>query len=256
MQNQSEQLSQLGQRFQTLMRRLDPLWQRLWQLLRQGWKLIVRFFRWINSIDIPLSQRQWLVLFFVVFGVIYIWATPIFEASDERWHFGMVEHIVKTGELPVQDPLAEDDTPYRQEGSQPPLYYLIAAGLISPLDLSDIEEVRQPNPHVIAGNAATFGNKNVVIHQTPHPTPQGTALAVYVLRLLGVGLGVVTVLMAYECGKLVAPHRPIVALLAGGLTALNPMFLFISASVNNDTLVTALNSVVIYLLLRMIRDGF
>jgi hypothetical protein len=30
---------------------------------------------------------------YVALGLIYAWATPPFEASDEYWHFGMLEYI-------------------------------------------------------------------------------------------------------------------------------------------------------------------
>ncbi len=46
------------------------------------------------------------------------------------------------------------------------------------------------------------------------------------------------------------------ALLATGLVAFNPQFLFISASVNNDNLVTLLASLTIWQMLAMLRTGF
>ncbi|NDJ60812.1 MAG: hypothetical protein GYB67_06785 [Chloroflexi bacterium] len=164
----------------------------------------------------------------------------------------MVDHIAATGELPVQVPGVI--TPYRQEGSQPPLYYLISAVLIAPIDRSDLDALRQPNPHAKAGIPGALDNKNLVLHATPHPPIERTALAVYLLRGFSILLGCVTIVAVYGAARQLGP--PSLALLAAGLTAFNPMFIFIAASVNNDNLVTALNSLIIWQMLLMLRDGF
>src|SRR5882757_6575531 len=127
---------------------------------------------------------------FILLALIYAWATPPLEASDELWHFGLVDHIADTGTLPVQNP--DVTTAWEQEGSQPPLYYLIAAVLVKPIDRTDFDALRQPNPHAKAGVPGASDNKNLVLHDTPHPPLVGAALAVYVLRLFDILLGVVT----------------------------------------------------------------
>src|SRR5690606_11446992 len=190
---------------------------------------------------------------FVVLALIYAWATPPLEASDELWHFGMVDVIADTGALPVQVPGVE--TAWEQEGSQPPLYYALGALLVRSVDRSDFDNLREPNPHAKAGIPGASDNKNLVLHDTPHPPLQGTALAVYLLRGLGVLLGCITVVAVYNAAWELA-SRQLIALVAAGITAFNPMFLFISASVNNDNLVTALNSLILWQMLVMLRRGF
>ncbi len=201
-----------------------------------------------------LSPLSLILGAFVILSLLYAWATPILEASDELWHFGLVNHIANTGELPVQ--VLGLETPWEQEGSQPPLYYVIAAALVAPVDRSDFDTVRQPNPHAIAGIPGAVGNKNLVLHDSPHSVLQGTALAVYIARGFSIALGVITVWAVYQCALLVAPENRKVAILAAGLTAFNPMFLFITASVNDDNLVTALDSLIIWQMLTLLRDGF
>jgi hypothetical protein len=217
----------------------------------------------MHTIQNPILRRRalsaWLPLIviltaFIILSLIYAWVTPPLEASDELWHVGMVNVIADTGQLPVQ--VVGAKTPWMQEGSQPPLHYLIAAALVKPIDRSDFDIVRQPNPHAVAGVPGNVGNKNLVLHATPHPTLQGTALAVYLLRLFSILLGCVTVSAVYATAMELGIDRPMLAVLAAGLTAFNPMFLFITASVNNDNLVTALNSLVIWQTLRMISYGF
>ena len=182
-------------------------------------------------------------------------ATPVFEANDEIWHFGYIQHLRDTGSLPVQE-FDGVDTIYQQHGSQPPLYYALAALLTSPLDIDDADRYRLLNPHVTTDQPATFGNKNLTIRDAAHSMIRGAGLVVVILRMLGLALGAGTIVLVYKIGELVAPQRPTVAFVAAAITGLNPMFIFVSASVSNDTLAMALNAAVVLALLRMIRDGF
>ena len=188
---------------------------------------------------------------FIVLSALYGWATPIFEASDELWHFGMVDYIAENGALPVQEIGVE--TAYRQEGSQPPLYYVLSALLVRGIDRGDFEALAERNPHALTGIPGAASNKNMLLHDSLNPAPTGTALAVYVLRGFSVLLGLVTVTAVYLIGLRLGGRT--YAALAAGLTAFNPMFVFISASVNNDNLVTALNSLVILQLVVVLWQG-
>ncbi|HOK47378.1 MAG TPA: hypothetical protein PLK67_15660, partial [Bryobacteraceae bacterium] len=79
----------------------------------------------------------------------YSAATPLFEASDELWHYPFVQHLATGGSLPVQHAGQTDaDAPWRQEGSQPPLYYAIAALASAPFDQSNWRELRRINLHL------------------------------------------------------------------------------------------------------------
>ncbi len=193
-----------------------------------------------------------LVAFFVI-SLIYVWATPPLEASDELWHFGMVNFIAETGQLPVQQP--DVKTAYEQEGSQPPLYYMVAALLVKWIDRSDFDSVRSPNPHVVAGVPGNFGNKNLVLHDSPHPPLERTVLAITIIRLFSILLGCVTITSIYMSARLVRSEWPFLPVIAASLVAFNPMFLFISASVNNDNLVTAFNSLIILQLVVLMRKA-
>lgn len=194
-----------------------------------------------------------IVAAFFILALVYAWATPPLEASDELWHFGMVNFIADTGQLPVQHPGLK--TAWEQEGSQPPLYYLLSAVLVAGIDRSDFAIFTAPNPHVIAGIPGAVGNKNLILHTSPHPSLQRTTLAVAVLRLFSIMLGCITISAVYACARELQPRRLWVAVLSAALTAFNPMFLFISASVNNDNLVTALNSLILWQMLVMLRKG-
>ena len=90
-----------------------------------------------------------IVAAFVVLAAIYSVVVPPFEASDELWHYPMVKVLADTWTLPVQD--LANVGPWRQEGSQPPLYYFLAALATAWVDTSDMPEVRHLNPHVDNG---------------------------------------------------------------------------------------------------------
>lgn len=189
----------------------------------------------------------------VVLGVLYAFATPIFEASDEYLHYPVVREIVTNHRLPVQTPGVR--TSWEQEGSQPPLYYLIGAAVTGWIDISDYPANAVANPFVKAGRPGTPDNINLMAHPPGQsPAQGGTALAVMVIRWLSVLMGTVTAGFAYRISREMAPRRDALALLAAALVAFNPMVLFINASVNNDNLLMLLSSAVVWLLLRDLRD--
>ena len=214
-----------------------------------------KIWRRVDAIDIPLSPLQWVLLFYFVFGALYLGATPVFEANDEIWHFGFVQHLREHGSLPIQQ-FDGEDTRYQQHGSQPPLYYALMALVTSPIEINDADQYRLLNPHVNALQPESFGNKNLVIHDETLSIFRGAGLAVLVIRALGLAMGAATVLLVFKVGELIAPQRPTVAFVAAALTGLNPMYIFVSASVNNDSLAMLLNGALVWLLLRSLRDGF
>ncbi len=188
-----------------------------------------------------------LLLAYLLLGVIYSFATPIFEASDEIWHYPVVREIRRHHRLPVQIPDVKTD--WEQEGSQPPLYYAIAALLTAGVDDSDYEQVRLLNPFVKAGVPGTPDNVNFVAHPPGQgPWQGGTVLAVYLIRWFSLLMGAGTVYFTWRLARTVYPRGPGLALLAAAIAAFNPMTLFINASVNNDTLLMLLATMTLWLL--------
>ncbi|MCB9454729.1 MAG: glycosyltransferase family 39 protein [Anaerolineaceae bacterium] len=191
---------------------------------------------------------------YAILGVTYSIVSPIFEVSDELWHYPMVKYLADNGlQLPPQDPA--NPGLWRQEGSQPPLYYLMSAVLTAGIDTSNLETVRRQNPHSDIGVIRPDGNANMMVHrQEMEAFPwYGTAMAVHVVRLFSVALGVGTVWVTYQIGREVFPDWPSVALGAAGLTAFLPMFLFISGSVNNDNLSNLLGNLLTLLIVRLLK---
>jgi 4-amino-4-deoxy-L-arabinose transferase-like glycosyltransferase len=206
------------------------------------------------SLTIPRPLRL-LLIAFITLACCYAFAVPIYESPDELTHVGFVHHVATTGGLPVQ--VVGQQTAWEQEGSQPPLYYLITGLLTRFADWGDFDATRLHNPHAIIGVPGARGNINLILHDSPYPPSlSGTTLAVFIARAFSIVCGAVTVFAVWQSARLLMPHRPAVALVAAGLVAFNPQFLFISASVNNDNLVTACNSLIAWSVLLMLRDGF
>ncbi|GAB4447281.1 MAG: hypothetical protein Kow00120_17420 [Anaerolineae bacterium] len=204
----------------------------------------------------PLSRERLILAAilaaYAILAVVYSVMTPIFEASDELWHYPMVKFIADTrGALPIQDP--DHVGPWRQEGGQPPLYYYLGALATFWIDTSDMDAVRRENPHVDNGVITPDGNINLVVHNAAAEAfPwRGTALAVHIVRLLSVAMGLGAVYCTYALARELAEGRPEVALGAAALVAFTPMFLFISGSVNNDNLTMLIAGLLLLMLVRM-----
>ena len=213
------------------------------------------------QVDSSVERRllTLILTLFVLLGFSYALITPVFEASDELWHYPMVRHLAGGNPLPVQvfDPALAG--PWNQEASQPPLYYYLTAALTFWIDTNDMAAVRWLNPHVDNGVITPDGNTNLAIHDPAADPWVGTLLAVRVVRLFSVLLGAATVYLTYRIAAEVAPGRPGVALLAAALNACLPMFLFISGAVNNDNLAVPLASLALLLMIRIVtrrRGGY
>jgi 4-amino-4-deoxy-L-arabinose transferase-like glycosyltransferase len=195
-----------------------------------------------------------LLIIYCVLGILYSVIIPPYEASDELWHYPTVQYLATHGlQLPPQEPGVV--TAWRQEGSQPPLYYMLGGLLTSWIDTSDMVQARKLNPHADIGIIVPDGNVNMVVHDpTVEGFPyRGSTLALHLVRLLSVLLGAITVAMTYGLTTELFPNNAYLALTAAVLTAFNPMFLFISGSVNNDNLSNALGATLLVLVVRLIK---
>ncbi|MBI5567335.1 MAG: hypothetical protein HY870_20720, partial [Chloroflexi bacterium] len=130
-----------------------------------------------------------ILILFVLLASLYSIVTPIFEASDELWHYPLVQWLSKGNPLPVQD--AKNVGPWKQEASQPPLYYYLTGWATFWIDTSDLAEMRRENPHADNGVITPDGNNNLVVHDPQREAfPwRGTVLAVHLVRFLSVLMG-------------------------------------------------------------------
>jgi len=178
-------------------------------------------------------------------GVLYARVTPPFEAPDEGFHVAVIHWINSGRGLPVQQPGKPSE--YEQEGSQPPLYYLIGSALTGWMPTDDWEQVFVKNPRTMNGYAGATHNVNMFRPQPPSASGQ-TAQLVAVLRGYSLLLSCLTVILTFQLARQIWPAGPsakALTLLATALVAFNPKAIFINASVNNDNLLTVLSTAVL-----------
>jgi hypothetical protein len=161
-----------------------------------------------------------IVLAYAGLGALYALRTPAWQAPDEPAHYNYVRYVAEEGRLPVLAPgdypaayLEEikarrfpadmSIAPLRYEAHQPPLYYLLAAGVYR--------------------LAAWAG-----------------APTLLALRLFSVLLGALGLLAGYRALRLLFPADPLIPLGALALAGALPQHVAMTAAVNNDVLAEAL----------------
>lgn len=70
-----------------------------------------------RKVDATLAR---LLAAFLLLGLLYTWATPVLEASDEPHHFALAEYVSRHWTLPIQVP--GEVTPWAQEGAASRLF--------------------------------------------------------------------------------------------------------------------------------------
>ena len=187
-----------------------------------------------------------ILLAFLLLAGAYSVVNPLFEAPDEIWHYEYVRWLAEGEGLPRPEDVGV--APWNQEGSQPPLYYMAAARLTRPMPTDNAAKVIRYNPHAAVGQADAFGNRNRMAHGPAEAWPwRGVALAAHLARFFSIFLGALAVLFTYMTARAIFPARPAIGLAAAILVAFNPQFLFISAAVSNDVLVSAVSAAALLL---------
>ncbi|MEJ5310451.1 MAG: glycosyltransferase family 39 protein [Anaerolineae bacterium] len=197
-----------------------------------------------------------ILLAYLSLGLAYGVVLPPFENLDELEHFEVIRYVAGTGRLPVHGAPDVEAYQMHQEISQPPLYYLVSAGLVRLLGLraEDAPDFWRLNPRVACGPEAPhlYDNRAVLRHD-PHREAfpwRGALLTLHVLRLFSTCLQAVTVIGAFALGRQLFPGRPAIPLLGAAVVAFNPQFLLVASGVNNDNLVTPLATLVLWLTAR------
>lgn len=190
---------------------------------------------------------------YVGLAAFYSIANPLFEAPDEVWHFEYARWIAEGKGLAAPDDVGV--AAWAQEGSQPPLYYLMNAALIAPLEMGNAAQVIRYNPHAAVGQGDAFGNRNMMVHDDAQAWPwRGVTLAAHLTRLFSVLLGAATVTCTWWITRRLLPGLAAAPLIAAAFVAFNPQFLFIHASTTNDALVTAVCAATLALLVSLLVD--
>jgi hypothetical protein len=186
---------------------------------------------------------------FAIAWVAYASAIPPFEGQDEIWHV-LYAQTLAGGELPVQPRGGSGGDMFQpKEGTQPPLYYALAAPAFLGTDVETLRRSAIHNPHGSVGGPGVRDNRNLFAHP-----PGGSEIdtRMWLARAVSGLFGLGTVLLTWLAARLVAPGRAEVPLLAAALVGFLPGFLFVSALVSNDAPAAFAGSLGLYLGLRFV----
>lgn len=209
---------------------------------------------------------------FMALCLLYNVALPIFEAPDEASHFRYAHYLATERRLPD----LKRDLP-SHEVTQPLLYYVLTAIVISPFDQSNLNDLIRLNPDWFepALNPNYTGVRGQHLHTAAENFPYaGAVWAVRAGRLFSSVLGVITVILIYlitkgvfgekrlEIGdstrvsqRIISNLRSPISLLAVAIVAFNPKFIHISSIVSNDIAITLAATLVCWWMVRMSRES-
>ncbi len=149
--------------------------------------------------------------------LLFLLSTPAWQSPDEYAHYWVSEQIATTGRLPLSKP---NDLSY--EAYQPPLHYVVAAGLL------------------------LFPHEPMAFSATPHK-PDALLLA---LRMISLTCSAGVIFFSYRLFKNLAWLSPNETLLCTAFIAFLPTFVGVSSSVNNDSLTIFLATLSLFFLFR------
>jgi hypothetical protein len=181
------------------------------------------------------------LLVFVLLALFYNVQVPLGEGPDEAGHVRYVLFLSREGRLPVQD--ADGSSDVSGEGHQPPLAYLLALPAVAwlPPEQRHVQLGADPN-FVWSGGEGPAAFMRGSQEYWPWPAP---VLGWRLARTVSALLGALTVLCVWGAAR--ALFGSTVALTAALLAAFNPQFLFTSALVTNDALLTTLSAALLWL---------
>ncbi len=202
------------------------------------------------------KTQHWLGLILVghvLLALFYSVIIPPWEAHDEWAHFRYAAHIAENLALPDPGQRLTSEFEF-DEASQPPLYYLLAS---VPMLAVDTEDGYRPGVNRYAEWGTSEGGVNFALHDFSTETwPwSGTLLALHLGRLVSILISVFGLYVTYALVRLLSPKAPDVALIATGIQAFAPQYVFISSVMTNDILLFVIETVFIYLALRLLIDG-
>ncbi len=176
---------------------------------------------------------------FLLLAMIYNVTTPLGEGPDEPGHLDYALFLVRAGRLPVQSSAStSDDVP--GEGHQPPLAYVLMMPAVAWLPADQQQLELRANPDFLwngGTDVAAFTRSS-----REYWPWQELTLAWHLARGVSMLLGAVVLLGVWGAARALFPDDEFTPLLALGLVAFNPQFLFTSALVTNDTALAALSA--------------
>jgi hypothetical protein len=212
---------------------------------------------------------RWLFVLAVLNGAAWSVITPAFQAPDEVDHFAYVQSLAERGAKPSPYPASP-----AQRWSTAEQDALLGSDMLTNHQLSDsrapglpadvtayhrLVAVNHPRTNDGGGLQTTSGYGPLYyLAVTPgYLAASGGSVfsQLEAARLVSVIIGALACVFAFLTVREIAPRQVWLAVLAAGLVTFEPMYGFLSGSVNNDIGIDAGAAAVAYLLVRLISRG-
>jgi 4-amino-4-deoxy-L-arabinose transferase-like glycosyltransferase len=185
------------------------------------------------------SAQPWLWLAlaaFLAMALAYMAAVPSFEGFDVQAHYAAVNYYRSERSAPA---LASEtlETSYELI-TQPPLYYVLAAMAAAGWPVEPAQEYAERSVNAYFGSDVTY--RQSVTVPPEHAADAVPALLARLVSLLG---GLLVALATWWTARLVLPASPLFAAAAVAVATLNPLFLFQSVTITNDTWAAAVAAI-------------
>lgn len=208
---------------------------------------------WICALIAFLNAAAWSVI------------TPPFQGKDEVDHFAYVEQIAENGTLPANGHEEGSYSPaetrvlegihYYEVRFTPPVHTITTMAEQRQLNADDHADVSALGTGE-AGIATSQPPLYYALQTIPYFIARGNILAqLQLMRLLSALFGALTVLFVFGFLREAVPRVPWAASIAALCVALQPLFGFMSGSVNPDTLLYTVSAAIFFCLARAFRRG-
>ncbi|RJP70341.1 MAG: hypothetical protein C4532_09615 [Candidatus Abyssobacteria bacterium SURF_17] len=195
-----------------------------------------------------LSRRglALILILHIALGIAFSIVVPLWDAPDELRHFIYVKYLADHASLPpLSDKLSENPVSL---AFHPPLYHALMAPLAAGFPLVVTEKEFPP--------ATKVGNKFYVHWAEGTRFPYaGIPLRVHLIRLVSLALGTIVVYLTWHIGRIVFPEDRWFPFVATCVVGLNPQFIFISATVNDNSLSAVFGALTLLMLAVAIVKG-
>ena len=193
-----------------------------------------------------------LLCLFTAMALGYNVVNPLHEGTDELRHYRFIRYIVVNRSLPVQG-----QEPCRSQSHHPPLIYAAAAALTFWVEAGENICQTPPQNPFWAYRYWEVGvdNKNQFLHGPEQAFPwRGETLAARLSRLLNTLVGAAVVYLTWAIARTIWPDKPAYALGSTAFVAFNPMFLYMSATINNDVIAALSGAAITLACVRLLRS--
>lgn len=204
-----------------------------------------------------------LLLIYLLLTLAISQVTPFNKGPDEETNLAYIEFITRYGRLPIT---YEERELVGKDANWPALYHLMAAGLsnLAAVDLDNGPIIKTVWDASRYRTLDTGSEETFYLRTEDQVWPYHGRFLVWQLgRLLSIGWGLVTLLLIYGLVRelprsseesATSINRTTLSLFAVGLLAFQPVYVFISSVLNEDTLMAALTTLYLWLLMRFIKQ--